>query len=398
MTSQIIRTNPTAGTATTSSVRDNFGFAADEINVLQRSSTELKLTTGGGANPYNVNFGSSPVFSLVDGVRISVRINATNDGSANIIVAPGNTPIPIVKTDNSSLLAGDLVEDSIYDLIYNANSSLGYPVWIGLNIDTITSQDTLLTTILGGLYPVGSLLTTTNSANPGDADYFFSGITFGTWEAYAQGRTIVGIDTGFGTGFVSGSAILGQITIVIAEKALSKGDSITVSGFTGTSTIANGSHTVDSAVTAAGQTTVIYTVVDTTELASLVGTDVKVINEAFDTSQEIGGESNHQLTAEEMAQHRHHQFVISSQSSQNYISGDSKFSAAYHFSRGGDDNRYIIARPVGDDYSNPTHAPTSNMIDARTGTGSGSDADVTGDVPHNNLQPYITTYIWKRTA
>ena len=183
MTSAIVRTNPTAGTATTSSVRDNFGFAADEINVLQRSSTELKPTTNGGSNPYNVDFGSSPTFSFVNGARISVRINATNTASANIIVAPGVSPIPIVKTDNSSLLAGDLVADSIYDLIYNANSSLGYPVWIALNVDVITSQDALLTTMLGGLYPVGSLLTTTLATDPGTADYFFSGITFGTWEA-----------------------------------------------------------------------------------------------------------------------------------------------------------------------------------------------------------------------
>jgi len=393
MTSQIVRTNPTTGTATTSSVRNNFGFAADEINRLLRANTDKVVATG--TDSIVANFSNVPTFVLGDGVRVLIQIANTTASETPTLNVNSSGNVPIKKSDNTDLAIGDLVAGGYYEFVYHS----GNDYWLVLNLPSpFSSKNKLFEAVLGGLYPVGGLLTTTNSANPGDADYFFSGITFGTWEAYAQGRTIVGIDTGFGTGFVSGSKTLDQVTIVIAEKALSKGDSITVSGFTGTSAVVNGSQTVISAVTATGQTTVIYSVTDTTDLASLVGTDVKVINEAFDTSQEIGGETNHQLTAEEMAQHRHHQFVISSQSSQNYISGDSKFSAAYHFSRGGDDNRYIIARPVGNDYQDPTHAPTSNMIDARTGDGSGSDADVTSDVPHNNLQPYITTYIWKRVV
>jgi len=381
MTSAIVRTNPTAGTATTSSVRDNFGAAADEINVLQRSSTELKSTTSGPV-AYAVDFGSSPVFSLVDGARISVRINITNTASPLITVSPGISPIGIVKPDGSALVAGDLIADNIYELMYNATNAK----WVALNVGVIASQDSLLTTILGGLYPVGGLLTTTNSANPGDADYFFSGITFGTWEAYAQGRTIVGIDTGFGTGFVSGSASLGQITIVIAEKALSKGDSITVSGFTGTSIIANGSQTVDSAVTAAGQTTVIYTVVDLTGLASLVGTDVKVINEAFDTSQEIGGETSHMQTESEVAGHRHNSFGNSQGQNTNYL-GKADFASA---TSSVDSSRFSYAMRA-----------NTNDTDATVGLSS-EIRDLSGDsvtqTATNNLQPYITTYIWKRVV
>jgi hypothetical protein len=135
MTSAIVRTNPTSGTATTSSVRDNFGSAADEINVLQRSSTDLKPTTGGTIS-YAVNFGSSPTFSLVDGARISVRINATNTAAPTIIVSPGSTDISIVKPDGSALAAGDLIANSIYDLMYNATISK----WVAFNAATLTSS------------------------------------------------------------------------------------------------------------------------------------------------------------------------------------------------------------------------------------------------------------------
>jgi len=135
MTSAIVRTNPTSGTATTSSVRDNFGFAADEINVLQRSSTELKNATGGPVS-YNVDFGSSPVFSLVDGARVSVRINVTNTSAPLITVSPGISPVAIVKSDGSALAAGDLVADSVYDLMYNATISK----WVAFNAATLTSS------------------------------------------------------------------------------------------------------------------------------------------------------------------------------------------------------------------------------------------------------------------
>ena len=386
MTSAIVRTNPTSGTATTSSVRDNFGFAADEINVLQRSSTELKLTTGGPI-AYLVDFGSSPTFSLVDGARVSVRINVTNTSSPLITVSPGITPVGIVKSDGSALAAGDLVADSVYDLMYNATISK----WVALNVNVISSQDALLTTILGGLYPVGGLLTTTNSANPGDADYFFSGITFGTWEAYAQGRTIVGIAS---DATLSSGGITSDVATFVTDAAhnLLVGSQVEIVSVTGAVSPV-GTHYVTAIPTS---TSFSFALVGADETFTNFTAASLAKNIAFDTSQEVGGESNHTLTQEEMAQHRHHQFVISSQANQEYISGDSRFSSTYHFSRGGDDNRYIIARPVGDAYSDPTHAPSSNMIDARVGDGSGTDNDVTGDAPHNNLQPYITTYIWKR--
>lgn len=377
MTSSIVRTNPTAGTATTSSVRDNFGHAADEINRLLRASTD-KATTANSVT-LTATFANVPTFTLVDGIRVLLEVAVSNTNTSPTLNVNSTGDKNIKKADGTSLAAGDLVAGGYYEFVYDS----GEDEWKVLNL-TISKEKTLLETILGGLYPVGSLLTTTVATDPGDADYFFSGITFGTWAAYAQGRTVVGIDTGFGTGFVSGSKTLDQVTIVIAEKALSKGDSITVSGFTGTSAVANGSQTVISAVTATGQTTVIYSVADVTDLTSLVGTDVKVINEDFDTSQEIGGENKHQLTYSELADHNH----------QWYITGGGANKGIDTTGVGTDDRTYdtngdpiTLAGGGGSELNMNAWTSKKNSVSG------GEDAN-----GHNNLQPYIVNYIWKRTA
>ena len=88
------------------------------------------------------------------------------------------------------------------------------------------------------------------------------------------------------------------------------------------------------------------------------GTDTQTF-----TANSIGGEYKHKLTVEEMPSHTHKlQF------------------------RGGQGSR--PNDPYGDD--RPMLQGTSNY---------GRDVDKAGgDVPHNNVQPYITVYFWKRTA
>jgi len=337
MSSQIVRTNPTAGTATTSSVRNNFGFAADEINVLQRSGVEYKNTTGSSA-AYNLNYGGSPQFALVDGVRVSARIHVESAASPVLTVSPGPSPYPIVKNDGSSLVAGDLALNGVYEFMYNAVDQ----AWMVLNVPASVDETTIYEAVLAGLYPIGSLLTTTLSSNPGVADYFFSGTTFGTWESYAQGRTLVGIDTGFGITLFSASSNNSKVTLVISERAIGEGDSITVSGFTTPANNANGSFVVISSATAAGQTTITYEAIITNQ-ASLPSTNFNLINESLDTVEEIGGQTTHKLTSDE----------IPADDATLFVSGGQQ--------------QYV-----------------------RLTTGAADS--------HNNMQPYIVTYIWKRTA
>lgn len=82
----------------------------------------------------------------------------------------------------------------------------------------------------------------------------------------------------------------------------------------------------------------------------------------FNTAEKTGGEKTHKLTISEMPTH-YHDFY--------YITGT----------------------------SGSLKTGTSTAIDnGSLATRGGSTEDVGGDTAHNNLQPYITCYMWKRTA
>ena len=130
MTSAIIRTNPTAGTATTSSVRDNFGAAADEINQLLRANTDKVLATG--TNSIAANFSNVPTFVLDDGVRVLIEIaNTTTSATPTLNVNSSNAK-SIKKSDGSSLAIGDLVAGGYYEFVYDS----GEDEWKVLNVVT----------------------------------------------------------------------------------------------------------------------------------------------------------------------------------------------------------------------------------------------------------------------
>ena len=372
MTSSIVRTNPTAGTATTSSVRDNFGHAADEINRLLRASTD-KTTTANSVT-LTATFADVPTFTLVDGIRVLLEVAVSNTNTSPTLNVNSTGDKNIKKADGSSLAIGDLVAGGYYEFVYDSGST----EWRVLNLSTITSQDTLLTTILGGLYPVGSLLTTTVATDPGDADYFFNGITFGTWAAYAEGRTIVGLDTG--TTITSASSSSNVVTLVVASHSLSAGDSIVVSGFT-SDTDANGTFTVDSTTS----TNIVYTATNVSD-GALTGSSLLVKNAAFDTAQEVGGESTHMQSESEVGPHAHQVAAYETVAESGVPS--STTSIARKASQSGSTNQAYELRP--------------GTIDANCGVSSAPVAvaggSVTTQTAMNNLQPYIVTYIWKRTV
>jgi len=291
MTSAIIRTNPTAGTATTSSVRENFRIAADEINILLRANTDKQVTTGTTA--LTATFANVPTFTLVDGVRVLLEIGSANTTTTPTLNVNGSGAKSIKKNDGSSLAIGDLVAGGYYEFVYDSGESS----WKAFNTPFALDETSLFTTMLGGLYPVGGLLTTTVATDPGTADYFFSGITFGTWEAFAAGKVMVGIDSS--------------------------------------------------------------------------DTD-------FDTVEETGGAKTHTLTQAEM-NHNHQWYESTGGSNSIDTSGSGSNATSYDANA---DSKAITSSELNSDYY------TDN------------NRGITGEsvTAHNNLQPYIVTYIWKRTA
>lgn len=209
MASQINDNNPVTGSPTTESVRQNFTRAKNEINALLRSSLDVRTTIGSGT-AYEVDFENN--VSKVEGTRIIVKAHTANTGSAtlNVDVTGAST---ILTTDGSNLSAGQIAGNNHYlDLVWNsANNS-----WVLLNpkgliaqLDTgrlITlandvtgstsfdgSQNVTITAQVDKLlpYPVGSIYTSTNSANP-------STLFGGTWVAFGAGKVLVGRDYGGG--------------------------------------------------------------------------------------------------------------------------------------------------------------------------------------------------------
>lgn len=101
----------------------------------------------------------------------------------------------------------------------------------------------------------------------------------------------------------------------------------------------------------------------------MVGIDSS--DEDFDTVEETGGAKTHTLTTDELPEHKHASNIRVGAGSQTLA-----------------DSNLATTVSNGDQLDHETTHTT-----ASTDTG-----PVGGDTAHNNLQPYIVVYMWKRTA
>ena len=173
MASSIDATKPTTGTATTSSVRDNFALAKAEINELMRATEDI-VTAAGTADALTANFVTNVV--LAEGVTICIKAALANTSTTPTLNVDGTGAKTIVKDSGSALGAGDIA-GSRHRLIFKYDAS--NTVWVLMNPSG------------SSLYPVGSIYINASVAtNP--ATLF----GFGTWVAFGSGRVMVGIDSG----------------------------------------------------------------------------------------------------------------------------------------------------------------------------------------------------------
>lgn len=130
MTSNINPTLPAQGTATTSSVRTNFLEAAKDIDKLLRSSFDFQTSSGSGS-AYTASFpNGESAFTLVDGARVLIKINASNTITAPTLNVNTTATKTIVTNSGGALQLGDLAVNGIYDFVYSS----AIDKWVCLNL------------------------------------------------------------------------------------------------------------------------------------------------------------------------------------------------------------------------------------------------------------------------
>jgi microcystin-dependent protein len=196
-----------------------------------------------------------------------------------------------------------------------------------LGLGGTTFLDAVYVAVMSRQYPVGEMLITRRSANPS------TWLGFGTWEAYGQGKTLVGLNA-----------------------AEAEFDSLDKTGGAKTHTLAAGempnhTHSLSSGVT---------TSVD-------------------------GGHDHYLFSNQHLA------------GTNSDIADGSTVNDALAFSGHSGDFGYSMVRA---NRSNSTTIGKSSSVagHSHTVTISGTTGSAGSGTAHNNLQPYITVYFWKRTA
>ena len=248
---------------------------------------------------------------------------------------------------------------------------------------------TALTEVLKAVYPIGALYTSTSDISPaaGRTSGAASGLGFGSWERYAEGRVLVSKDEGLVVTAASASYATKQavFTTGTISHGFSIGEKVSFLGMGGQNTLAGISSSLSfptggnlylsnygGVVIANGLTATSFRVQFTNNVSTgtyalddnsiVVRSWCQQVNSTSASSQ--GGEAEHTLTVNEMPRHKH----------QLGIPRDSN---------GSNSNQYAL---------NP-----SNNSDENTRFEHYSDLQG-NDFPHNNLMPYKTVSIWRRTA
>lgn len=123
----------------------------------------------------------------------------------------------------------------------------------------------------------------------------------------------------------------------------------------------------------------------------------------FETPEKEDGEKKHQLTTDEMPNHRHLGQYTKTRTYTTHAQGPtdppSQAIEVYQGTREVEVQYNVVKDNVSTtEFYTSGSGPTNDIFYSEKVTSTYGVADDGGDIPHNNLQPYITCFMWKRTA
>ena len=262
-----------------------------------------------------------------------------------------------------------------------------------------------LTEVLKAVYPIGSLYTTTTDTDPSTLrSASGSGLGFGTWERYAEGRTLVSKDEGLvvtNAAVVSGSKLI-TVATTPAKHDFSVGEKVSFFGMGGQDTLAGASSNLaypsggdlfsNNVSTIKSRTDFVFTVELTSTPSNgnyTLDADSKVVrswcqqvNSTSASSQ--GGRANDMMSAADLPTH-HHEYGADDQIDNTHGMHALPGTVAYDAS------------------STSTSGGQYNLTERKSGTGRpysdhDNGAQVGEQTALDNKMPYKTVSIWRRTA
>ena len=259
-------------------------------------------------------------------------------------------------------------------------------------------------------YPVGSIYMSVSGTNP-------SSFLGGTWVAWGSGRVPVGVNTSDGN-FNTVEKTGGTATETLSVSQMPSHTHT----FTG-SAVTSGGNSVTPTASFTGKAVTTGNN-SATPTASFTGKAVNTGNQSadhthtFSATTSKGGSHNHTLVSSSSGSNPNTGTIWSL----NATVGSFYMSNAYGYTTWDGEHTHTVSGTTGGMSSNHTHSVTAagsvslastththsvtasgtvslaSTSHTHSVTAAGSNSSTGGSAAHNNLQPYITCYMWKRTA
>lgn len=332
----------------------------------QPSTGTIRATTFKGSLSGNADTATRLATARTIRTNLASTSAAAFDGSTNI--TPGVTGTLPIANGGTGATTASTARDNLgaqSKVLYGSSAPSDSTGSNGDMYIALESGD-FKKDIVDLIYPVGSIYISTNSADP-------STLFGGTWEAFGQGRVLIGAGTG--------------------------DDGSTSLSFTAGGTGGEYKHTLS--VSEMPSHTHTQNAHNHT-----VGAHSHGLNSHTHSYTKATGVAGHTLTTNEMPSH-YHTFGTADRQN-NIVTGWADYGLTMRTG-----SSYDITKETSSAGGGDSHNHGLNTSSATTGKASGSTANSSafnsgsttatnqntgGGASHNNIQPYIVVYMWKRTA